>query len=363
MAQTAKTQKTLAVFDLDNTLTDSLTFWATAATPLADSMHRHFDIPQDTVVRTILKAPSQYRFNDIGHLITWMDARGVFPRARDPHEQHQMDMTKWALRQQWYATQKRMTHFYPGAVDTLQALRASKTDVAIYTDAEASSMIRRVWLLAHNAKRNGLIADEQDVIHMVDHFYCQPSIEDDQRILRDVDVRFTLRIKEKMSLWTGRMYKPAPDYLRVIMDDFGADAARTVMVGDTHNDGGCAVPHNASFAWAHYGARIAPEIEAAARRMASSYYKYGVADIMASFHNGNRPDVVLHDEISELRDHFAFTAGNGFNPRNGTDAGTPPRNPGDRATQNPPVYRLYDPVRSRTPRSPLGPATHLPPAP
>lgn len=360
---TGKPVKTLAVFDLDNTLTDTLTFWATAITPVAHVLSTHFGMDEKHMVDTILSAPGQYRFSDIGRLITWLDARGELPRAHNPAEQHDIDVTKWVLTQNWYATQKKMSHFYPGALDTLRALKDGGTDVALYTDTEASSMIRRLWLMAHNARRAGHVKDELEVIRLFDHFYSHPSIDDDQGILRDVDVQFTLRMKQKMSMWKTGVYKPAPAYLETVVNDFGTTPAATVMVGDTHNDGGGAVPLRAHFAWAHYGARIAPEIEAAARRMASSHYKYGVRDIVASFDNSNRPDVTLQDSVHELFDHFAFGAGNGFNPQNGKATGWLPRTSGGQAAQNPHVHRVYETSPSPQRRSPLGPATHLTPAP
>jgi FMN phosphatase YigB (HAD superfamily) len=355
--------KTLAVFDLDNTLTDSLTFWATAIRPVAHTLAEGFGMGEERLVRTILAAPGQYRFSDIGHLITWLDERGELPRAHNPGEQHDIDMVKWSLRHNWYAAQKKMTVFYPGALDTLRALKAQGTAVALYTDTEASSMIRRLWLMAHNARRAGQIREEEDILGLFDQFYSQPSIDDDSRILRDVDLRFVQKIKTKMTLWTDGRYKPAPGCLDVIMKDFRTTPGRTVMVGDTHNDGGCAVPHRASFAWAHYGARIAPEIEASARRMASSHYKYGVGDIQAAFDATSRPDKILRESITEIFDHYRFVSGNEFTAYTGESEGSRRRKPGGQAAGKPPAHRLHGFSPSPTRIPPLGPATHFPPAP
>jgi phosphoglycolate phosphatase-like HAD superfamily hydrolase len=356
-------KKTLAVFDLDNTLTDTLTFWATALRPVAHTLSTSFGMSEERIADRMLAAPSQFRFNDVGRLVDWLDEQGELPRAHNPHEQHQIDMTKWVLRQNWYATQKRMTTFYPGALDTLNRLKDGGTSTVLYTDAEASSMIRRVWFLAHNARRTGAIEHEEDVIELFNHFYSQPSYEDDQRVLRDIDVRFTLKMKEKMSIWTTARYKPQPDLMKIIMKDFGARARDTVMVGDTHNDGGGAVPHRASFAWAHYGARIAPEIEDAARKMASTHYKYGVKDISACFDASCRADVTLQESPVEIFNHFRFAAGNPFSPHDAAAANTPRRNRGGQAAQNPAVHRLHDPLRLHTRTTPLGPASHFEPKP
>lgn len=355
--------KTLAVFDLDNTLTDTLTAWAAAITPMARIMAHDFSLDEDMLTEKILAAPSQFRFNDAARLITWLDGEGLFPRAHDAAEQHKIETTKWALQQSWHSTQKKTVHPYPRALETLDELRAAGTDIALYTDAEASSMIRRLWLMARNARKAGQIRREDDLVNLFDHFYCQPSAEDDQRILRDIDLRFVQRVKRNTTLWTTREYKPVPAYMNIIMKDFGATPQKTVMIGDTHNDGGGAVPLGVSFAWAHYGANIAPEVEAAARRMASGYYKYGAADISAAFNAQSRPDVVLQDNIAELRTRFAFGRGNGFIPYNGTATAKPRRNGDAREFQNPPVCRLGDPSLSRQPQSPLGPATHFPPKP
>lgn len=362
-AKKAPAAKRLAVFDLDNTLTDTLTFWATALKPVAHALSQEFGMSEQRIAEKMLAAPSQFRFNDVGRLIDWLDEQGELPRASNPAEQHDIDMAKWTLRQNWYATQKRMTTFYPDALETLQKLKQQDAATALYTDAEASSMIRRLWFLAHNARRAGNIRSEEEVIALFDHYYSQPSHEDDQRMLRDVDLRFTLRIKEKMSLWTTAKYKPQPDYMGVIMRDFNAKARDTVMVGDTHNDGGGAVPNKIAFAWAHYGARIAPEIEDAARKMASSHYKYGVKDISACFDATCQPSVTLHESVAELFDHYSFAGGNAFNPYSAAAAGARRRNRAGLAAQSQPVYRLHDPARPHTRTTPLGPASHFEPKP
>ena len=197
-AKKAPARKTLAVFDLDNTLTDTLTCWATALRPVAHTLSTSFGMSETRIAEKMLAAPSQFRFNDVGRLVDWLDEEGELPRAANPHEQHEIDVTKWVLRQNWYAAQKRMTTFYPDALETLQELKRRQAATALYTDAEASSMIRRMWFLAHNARRAGQIRSEEEVIGLFDHFYSQASHEDDQRVLRDVDVRFTLKMKEKM---------------------------------------------------------------------------------------------------------------------------------------------------------------------
>lgn len=359
----AAPKKTLAVFDLDNTLTDSLTFWATALRPVADTLAKSFGMSEERIAERLLAAPSQFRFNDVGRLIEWLDAQGELPRAHNPHEQHLIDTTKWTLRHNWYAAQRRMTTFYPGSLETLRRLKDAGTATALYTDAEASSMIRRLWFLAHSARRAGALRREEDLIDLFDHYYSQPSHEDDQAVLRNIDVHFTLRLKQKMSIWTTAKYKPQPDYMAAIMKDFEAKPRNTVMVGDTHNDGGGAVPHGVSFAWAHYGARIAPEIESAARRMASTHYRYGVADISACFDASCRPDVTLQESLTEIFDHYRFAAGKPFKPHDAAAAGSRRRKRDGQAGQSPLVHRLDDPTQSRTRTGPMGPASHFEPKP
>lgn len=361
-AKTLK-NKSLAVFDLDNTLTDSLTFWATALRPVAHTLSESFGMSEARIADRLLAAPSQFRFNDVGRLIDWLDEQGDLPRAQDPDEQYQIDVTKWTLQQNWYAAQRRMTVFYPDALQTLQRLKQAGTATALYTDAEASSMIRRVWFLAYNARRAGLVKREEEIIDLFDHYYSQPSHEDDSKGLRNVDIHFTQKLKQKMTIWTTARYKPQPDYMAAIMRDFNARGRDTVMVGDTHNDGGGAVPHKASFAWAHYGARIAPEIEDAARKMASTHYKYGVADIRACFDRSCRPDVTLHESVAELFNHFRFVPGKNFSPYDAAAKGTPRRNRAGQEAHSRMVYRLGDPALPRTRIGPMGPASHFEPKP
>ncbi len=363
---TVRRSKTLAIFDLDNTLTDTLLFWCAATGKGIESLARIFGVPEGDIISGVHRAPSQYRFADFGKLMDWLDEKGYLPQPADAEDRINVKGIRWALRHEWFRQQKTMTVFYDGALEAIKSMKQANTDVVIHTDAEASSMIRRFWLLAHNARRQGLVKDEHDVLALIDHFYCQPSIEDDQAILRDVDLSFVLKMKQKTTIWRDGIRKPLTDHTGIILDDFGVKPEDAVMVGDTEKDGGCARPLGVDFVWFRGGAQADAQTIARARQISVSGFTYGDAAIEAAFTPQNAPTHIAEKNLSEMAGMFEFKAGKGFREppiQNAQteaacpDMGAPP------AEENHPAHRLSSLFRIRRHKSPLGPPTHLPPKP
>ena len=160
--------KKLVIWDLDNTLTDTLGFWATATYPAVQALSSGLQIAEDQLISAIQKAPGQFRFCDFGRLIDWLDDNGHLDSAAAKADPVRKQTLLTALRQQWYDTQAQMTVFYEGALEAMQTVKASGAAQVIDTDTEASSLIRRYWLLAQSAKASGAINDEKDLLDLVD---------------------------------------------------------------------------------------------------------------------------------------------------------------------------------------------------
>lgn len=360
----AKRHKELVVFDLDNTLTNSMKSWSSATLQTVNLLIEEFGLDEQKIIDDIRRAPSQYRFSDFGSLIEWLDRQQSLPRPTSPMDEYKKQITKDYLRQIWFQRENELTRFYGSTVQTLQDIKCGGTATALYTDAEASSLIRRLWVMARHARREGLLKDEHDLPAMFDHYYCQPSIECDREILKYVDTDFVVMMKKKMTLWQDKAYKPSAPHMQIILDDFATPAKKALMVGDTAKDGGCARPLGVDFAWCHFGADLDEQTVSTAQRIASPKFQYGMAAIRACFSESSNPTHTLVHNLAELHRFFAFKQGCSFRIpayNAGSSLGNPHSGAG-LSEQNPMAKRLQHDFHARRLMSPLGPATHIEPA-
>ncbi len=372
MAQKKYLPKSLVIWDVDNTLTDSAKFWGVATGSAVDKLIKTFDLDRDDVRDAILRAPAQYRFSDFGSLIHWLDDQDILPKGKTPAEDHDIKMTQWAIRQAWYHRQKELIHFYPNTTATLRAIRAHGTAMAIYTDTEASSLIRRMWFLGRNAAQDGSLSSEFEIFKLFDHFYSQPSIEDDAAILREIDPDFILALKNRLTIFrpdpvTGlNRAKPSGDNMGQILADYNTEPKFALMMGDSDKDGGSARLGGVDFAWLKFGATLDRLTIKTAQTMASPSFKYGLKAIRTAMKDQNiTPTVTLQRDVSEVMRKFDFIAGRGFNPCNEQSGPHCPHTgvcPADQMADAT-IHRLRSVFHSQERQVPTGPATHFPPAP
>ena len=372
MAQKNYSPKSLVIWDVDNTLTDSAKFWGIATGSAVATLIKTFDLNKDDVRDAVLRAPAQYRFSDFGSLVHWLDDQGALPRGKTPTEDHDIKMTLWAIRQSWYHRQKELIHFYPNTTSTLRAIRAHGTSMAVYTDTEASSLIRRMWFLGRNAAQDGSLSSEFEIFKLFDHFYSQPSIEDDAAILRQIDPDFILALKNRLTIFrpdpvTGlNRGKPSGDNMGQILADFDTVPKYALMMGDSDKDGGSARLGGVDFAWLKYGATLDRVTVKTAQTMASPSFKYGLKAIRAAMKDQNiTPTVTLQRDLSEILKKFDFIAGRGFNPCNERSGQCCPHTDACPADQKAAatIHRLRSAFHSQERLAPTGPASHFPPAP
>ena len=364
--------KSLILWDLDNTLTDSARFWGIATGAAVNATIKSFGLERGLVRDAILRAPSQYRFSDFGSLIRWLDEEKVLPEPATPAEAYYSKATQWGIRHMWYRKQKEMTVFYPGSVSTLRTIHAHGTKMVIYTDTEASSLVRRLWLLAQNGVKDGALSDEMEIFRLFDHFYSQPSIEDDFDILKDVDTHFIHALKQKLSIFTPdpvtglERRKPSAAHVARILEDYAVAPKYALMIGDSNKDGGSAKAGGIDFAWVKFGAKLDRETVRTAKTMASPNFKYGLKAIQDALRSeGIRPTVTLQKNLAEILRKFDFIPGAGFNPCDAESAQDCPRTGANPDNQNsaPTVHRLGPLFHSQARQSPTGPATHFPSVP
>lgn len=364
--------KSLFVWDLDNTLTDTATFWGVATGMAVDMTVNIFNLNHDTVRDAILRAPSQYRFCDFRGLLRWLGNENILPKPHNDAESHDIRVTHWAIRNMWFKKQKEMTRFYPGGLETLQTISAQGAKHALYTDTEASSLIRRFWLLAFNAKRDGLVNDEMDVLKLFDQFYAQPSIEDDFEILKDVDTEFVLALKSRLSIFkphpiTGKeLRKPSAAHMNRIRNDFQTAPKNTLMLGDSNKDGGSARRGKVDFCWLHFGAVLQPDIVELAKKLSDPDFKFGIESITDALARDKvTPAAILYKNHGELLDLVTIKPGNPFMPEldSAKDEPTYPHRGANQSSQraSQTIHRLGPLFHSPAQLSHVGPATHFSP--
>ena len=357
--------KQLVIFDLDNTLTNTLKCWGTSTAAIVTMLQESFGIGEQPIVDAIRRAPTQYRFSDFGGLIDWLDDQGVLPQAENPSRQYTKDVTKQYLCNVWRQRQKEWTFFYDDTVATLKNIKTRKTSMALYTDSDAPSMIARMWLLARSATIKGELADENELAKMFSHYYCQPSIKDDYSVLKSIDPDFVHIMKKNMTIWQDRVYKPSADHMLAILEDFKTEPKYALMVDDTAKDGGCARPLSVDFAWCRFGADIDADTVATAKRIASPMFQYGLQAVKDCFNARSAPSKTLHNSLAELKSLYQFVPGQPFSGADHSGRSSPacPRNDAGPAEKIPVLKRVWPPSHVHTRDMPLGPATHLPSAP
>jgi FMN phosphatase YigB (HAD superfamily) len=358
-------EKSLVVFDLDNTFTDTLKCWATATREVVRLMPLAFGIDEQDLLQAMRRAPSQYRFSDFAGLLSWLEHEKILPQTENAAEHYREEAIKNHLCNVWHHHQKKLSTFYPGTIEELRDIKAQKTAMALYTDSDAPSMVARMWLLACSAVKEKTLSDQMQLAEMFDHYYCQPSIVDDYSFLKNVDPDFIHLMKKRMTIWQDRIYKPSTDHLLMIMEDFNADPKTTLMVGDTSKDTGSARPLGVDAAWCSFGTDIDDETIKTAQSVASPLFQYGRAAITACFNKINKPSHTLKNDLSELKLHFRFVPGNPFTEQdhNGRSLPAYPHSGVDPALRNRSLKRVWPDSHVHTRSMPLGPATHLPPVP
>lgn len=366
----ALSPKSLVIWDLDNTLTDSAGFWAVATGHSIAMLRDNFGMTNATLNDAANRAPPQFRFSDFGRMVEWMHREQILPQPASGEDAYRMDITRRAIAQKWYKTQSEMSVFYPHAISTLRTITAHGTKMAIYTDTDGPSMIRRLWLMARNATRSGELSDPIEIFRLFDHFYAQPACEDDAAALRDIDTHFILAMKQRLSIMTPdpatgkERRKPSGAHIAQILHDFKTAPQNALMMGDSDKDGGSAKLGGIDFAWLKFGAKLDHRAINKARCMISSGYKWGLSGIREAFNEqGITPTITMHRGFPELLKKVDFIGGAGFSPCNVKTAPECHHRDAcpDIQTVNQTIHRLAPAFQSQSRLSPTGPATHFAP--
>lgn len=304
----------LALFDADDTIWHAYGPWAVCMDPAYHDLVNVLGAnPAETQDFIQNKATGQHRFNDYGGLSHFLNAQGLIPRSDDPQEQYERDIIRRNIRSRFFHDWQKQTVFYEGTIGTFRKIKQAGTAIAVWTDSDAPSVIRRYHSACKNA---GMITQQMiETLDLFDAFYVMPSHECDSLLLWNIDDELIHAFKRRMVISSKpKAFKPAdpaqvPDARGMaIMDDFGAKPENTLMMGDSNKDVFAALQSGIHGVWFKKGANQNAKTVEMLTRFASPRYKYGLENILAELarHAPDENYITIEENIAELAEHFTF---------------------------------------------------------
>lgn len=291
--------KRLIILDLDNTMIDTLHVWGTSLAKLLEGLSNGLSLSKKTLHDLVRRTHGQYRFNDGVSLIDWMfeDGQGL----KSSRLASNWQLVARNVQEEWMRQSAALSSPYDGMIPMLQQWRDDGCKIAIQTDAESCAVLRRLWWIAVHAARRGELDQPDNILDLIDGIYCQPSIPHSALYLAEIEPEFRREIEEKLHIWQDKIFKPSSAHLIKILGDQNVTPDQTLYIGDGHKDGAEAKSLSVAFAWARYGAKVAPEVLALYALVGSRNYSYGEEKIRAAMTElGVVPAHVLETGLSDL---------------------------------------------------------------
>jgi phosphoglycolate phosphatase-like HAD superfamily hydrolase len=294
----------LAIWDFDNTLTDTLSAWSHAMKKVIDQYEQCFGTDPEILRAAILQAHSQHRFCDFGGLSYHLDQNNIPDKTQKTLQDiYTIDILRRNIRTAYFYDQREQTQFYPHIWETLKRIADSKTTQVIYSDSEAPPLIRRLYFCFKN---DGIRPIEG--LKVFDRFYVKPSVDDDKYLLWDIDPDFLKAVKAKITLITDKKSKPNDLRLKAICADYKTPSDQALMIGDSVKDIGSALPLSMPTAWYKPGTTLSDEASAFIKGYASPDYIYGLEAMTKAVRklDGHEKVIVLSSRIDEIFSHVRF---------------------------------------------------------
>lgn len=291
-AQSSARQKRtvhLLVCDLDNTLYDWVTFFATAFYEMVQVASQLLQVDQDRLLDDLREVHQRYHNSE--HPFALLETRTVldrFPMLTRAQRALELDAAFYAFNR----ARKRNLCLYPGVADTLQAVHLAGVPIVGHTEATALNALFRLRSLGIEPVLSALYASESPPDDHWDYKRADPW------------QRSTTLVR---TLGRDRR-KPDPTVLVEICAAFRTPVAKTLYVGDSLlNDIGMAKDAGTLAAWAKYGTRFDPRNWDRLVRITH----WTDEDIRRSSearakHSRIEPDFVLEDSIGEILQSVRF---------------------------------------------------------
>jgi FMN phosphatase YigB (HAD superfamily) len=279
----------LVVTDLDNTLYDWVTFFATAFYRMVEVAAPRLGVPESQLLDELQEVHRKHHNSEHPFaLLETATVQRTFPGLSRAHVARELDGVFHEFNRARVATLK----LYNGVATTLHALKEAGVPIAGHTEATVPNALFRLRKLG--------------IEEFFRHLYAGAGSEaghfDEPRgkalLKTHVRVKFLQRDERK----------PDPRVLIDICNDFAVEPDRTLYIGDSlARDVGMAKAAGTWAAWAKYGTnydealwkrlvRITHWTSDDVRRAEEAQKQLG----------GSLPDAVLEDSMEEVFSHFRF---------------------------------------------------------
>jgi FMN phosphatase YigB (HAD superfamily) len=203
------------ITDLDNTLWDWVHLWSASFTGLMNVLVEEGKLDRETLLDEAREIHQRHRTSEYFLLLDEL------PSVRGLAERDAARVKPVAIAAAQDA-RKEVLELYPKTLETLEKIRESGSLVVAYTESMAFATAQRIRKL----DLDGVI---QYLYSSPDHDFPNGASPKDLR--RHSDDYYSLKQTEHRHVERG-VIKPSAEILRKIMSDVGAEADRTVYVGD-----------------------------------------------------------------------------------------------------------------------------------
>ena len=278
----------LLVTDLDNTLYDWVTFFASAFRAMVRVAGEILSVPEETVLDE-LQAVHQLHGNS-EQPFALLDISSVLKRYGTASRQERAQALDRALHA-FNSARNRELGLYPNVKETLQVIVRTSVIVA-HTEASSANAVFRLRKLG--------------IAHLIDQLYAiddvGPGHPYPERVLEYAAAA------EKVRRLSPGERKPNPEVLLTICRDYNVAVDETLYVGDSiSRDIGMARAAGVWSAWAKYGTTYDPASWQTLVRV-THWRAEDVARAQKAeqMYGSSKPNVVLNQGFDELLEHFSF---------------------------------------------------------
>ena len=302
-----KKNKSLFIFDVDNTLSDTMNVWGDAFDYALDALSKSRGISREYLEKDIFdNVPDHLRHipgvvagKDIVQTMSF--APCLKPKNDEEAKKFAQDDAK--IIHEWQKIKQKACP-YKGAIATLRKLKQAGATVVLYTDSRESSCVPRLAKMDFPAD-------------LIDGFYVQPDLDKEGKPItlpvKDKAVAFREALGSKLVVQPPKSSKPNPDAVKRIMKDFGVtDKSLAVMIGDNiRSDGGSGRGAGIDFAWQKAGATPSDATLKLYERFATSKeYSIAVEGHYKQMNDSNRPTEVLEKGVTDVLKYYKPVANN-----------------------------------------------------
>ncbi|MGD9637851.1 MAG: HAD family hydrolase [Alphaproteobacteria bacterium] len=292
-----KKEKSLFIFDIDNTLSDTINVWGDAFDYALDALAKSRGIEREVLEKDIFDnipehlkhVPGVVAGKDIVQTMSFAPCL----KPKTPEEAAKFEKSDAEIIHNWQQIKQKACP-YNGALAALRKIKQSGAKVVLFTDSRESSCVPRL-------AKMGFPTD------LIDGMYVQPDLDKEGKPVtlpvKGKAIEFKEALGDKLIVQGPKTSKPNPKAVEKILKDFGlTDKSKAVMIGDNvRSDGGSGVGAGIDFAWQKHGATPSDSTLKLYERFATSKeYSIAVEGHYKQMNDDNRPTEILEKGMPEL---------------------------------------------------------------